>query len=451
MRRWSSELAWNVRERVGLDRFNLLERTRFSEDDREERRKARGGKAIEPPPAWHARSDEATIVATMERIARNPWFDWAIATAERPEDLDGDDDTVVRKLLETHGVSAAKARRVGPWCGWLHGPGVRAMRALPIDAIPRREEADEWWNFLAVAQMVEKLCVYEESRIATLLAGSKGRWRTYVERLIGPEEGRNAMAWGPEARGEEGIRPLTWKAGAVRDMVEEFAIALPLLDEHDYGESMPEVTERMAEAAVLGDRGMVSLTETSDAWHDAFETSSALAMNWEPVLFPWTDPKTGLSIVPLASSEELAAEGRRKEGGLAHCVGGVSYAIACVQGATRIVSVRDGERRLSTAEIAMGSGDVVQHRGYRNASPPNESERALAAYLELPAVKTIVHLAAPKGEIPPGVQDRTNLRFEEALDEWRPFLAGRWRTAASEEFYAPMGLVPPDEEKDVAP
>lgn len=451
VRGWSAELASGVRERIGLDRFDLLARTRFHEDLRDERRKARGGKVVEPAPLWHLRSDKAQVQAAMGLMERNAWFDWGFATAERPEDLDGDDDAVVRRLLETHGVGAAKARRAGPWCGWLHGPGVRAMRALPIDAIPRREDEKEWRNFLGAAMMVERLGVHEEGRIATLLAGAKGRWAAYVERLMGTEVGPNAMSWDPAPRGEEGIGTLMWKAGNVRDMVEEFAIALPLLDEHDYAETMPEVSERMAEAAVVGDKGMVSLTETSDEWHAAFKTPTALAMEWEPVLPAWTHARTRLSIVPLASSDDLAAEGSRKEDGLDHCVGGVSYAIACVQGTTRIVSVRYRDRRLSTAEIAMGTGEVVQHRGYGNANPPDSAERALRAYLRTPAVKDLVLRPAPKGELPPGVQDRTNLRFEEALDEWRPFLAGRWRTAASEEFYGPMGLVPPGGEEDPAP
>lgn len=105
-------------------------------------------------------------------------------------------------------------------------------------------------------------------------------------------------------------------------------------------------------------------------------------LSWEPIMntpeFTWG----GISICSLTQSIDLSMEGRA----MRHCVG--NLATACYLGESHIVSLREGARPVSTAELKIVTNcrqqriRVVQHRGVDNGPPPPGAVTALQHFVE---------------------------------------------------------------------
>lgn len=126
-------------------------------------------------------------------------------------------------------------------------------------------------------------------------------------------------------------------------------------------------------AAVLSQLGLTALDTLNRDWHRAVVQASAVPNGFEsrfcwPAGFEPFHLQCGdLHLVELTTAAQLAAEGIA----LKHCVG--TYAAACAQARSRILSVRDaGGQPVSTIEVN-DEGRVVQHRGHRNGAPPREA------------------------------------------------------------------------------
>ena len=85
------------------------------------------------------------------------------------------------------------------------------------------------------------------------------------------------------------------------------------------------------------------------------------------------DDDTPIRIVPLANAAEIIHEGST----MRHCVG--SYYRQCVEGHTRIFSIRRGELTLATTEVSRNNGrwQSVQTKA-RNNQPPVDAARKAA-------------------------------------------------------------------------
>jgi hypothetical protein len=164
---------------------------------------------------------------------------------------------------------------------------------------------------------------------------------------------------------------------------------------------LTHIGQKLAKDLLLGGRSLGAILELSVEWHgkqagidaaiEAISPGMLDLRRWEAGLPDWD--VDGIRIKVLTTLRELHDEGRRGKNtdgseGLWHCVAG--YASKCTGSRTRIVSLRkcvaDGtEVRLSTAEINLDSEDykavVVQHRGLKNAAPPESTVAALAKYM----------------------------------------------------------------------
>lgn len=145
-------------------------------------------------------------------------------------------------------------------------------------------------------------------------------------------------------------------------------------------------SRHVAAAILFGRKGLPAILAASRRWH-----GSPLSQLPDAPNVAWAAPgpdlvgPEGHALVWLTSAAQLVAEGGRLvDGGLQHCVAG--YAGRCAAGTSAILSIRHPVtgRRLSTVEVAFeadGSPAMVQHRGARNLSPPDDAARA-AAWLE---------------------------------------------------------------------
>lgn len=427
---WMRELLNPVYERLGPARMETLASMTLFPD--EIRKIDRNAKALVFPD-WAIRGESDHVERAAEFIRLNRWLAWAMAAIRDPNDLDGDDAVVTRRLMDRFGIAPAKARRMGPWCKLGDG-ALRLARALPVDLVPEAGDEASWDAFQTVAEVLNAIDA-DDARFQSLVAPSKARWVSYAERLVARfgDQGLEPDQVGGPLDFENPRGTLIVNAGDASHMVRGFASILP------GGDKARDAAACLAEEAVIGDKGLAALLETSKRWHEHYEEPRLDVLAWDPVVPIWTDPETGVEIVPLADSDELLEEGRKTEGGLHHCVGGISYAQSCVRGDIRILSLRKDGQRLSTTELDMNGRGIVQHGGHRNGLPPAECLDALHAYRRQPAFLDAMARGTQRQSAP----SERRVPFEIALEAWRPFLTGRWRTAAAEEFYDPLGLVPP--------
>lgn len=425
-----------------------------------------------PDQAAAARAMSATAAQVRDVeafLSARPWLHTLTATSPRAVHGVGIDEGEAR-LAKIHGLAPAHMRRLGPEVGDVTGPVVEMMASIPIDWVPERGDETEWTAFRAMSELLGIPTARHALR--TLVDDAKGRWKAFATR-IATECDQDPEAflegWRTEALAEITARsrfedldqfrecPPRVPGYRIRD-----ALDLPRMMEVDLGR-MRRIDDdetqlrarRLAEDALIGTRGLSSLLAASARWHvDLALNSTTLRrpeMTWDPILPRWTDPSTGIEVIPLSSSYQMAFEGTvgtNPDGtaGLAHCVGGDGYVMDAAEGRIAIVSLRRGGERLSTAEIRLGVGResldrddqepwwVVQHRGHRNGPPEADAAATLATYVALPDVKLAISSASlRKVSFPPMCDPETP---EEILARWRPLMTGRWRNASIDDVEA---------------
>ena len=113
-------------------------------------------------------------------------------------------------------------------------------------------------------------------------------------------------------------------------------------------------------------------------WHEAIAKCEAAKSNYKiPAAWYPAHQVNGYQIVPLDSTEKLWKEGRAMH----HCVG--SYDSRVASGKCYIYSVRQGDNRIATIELARKDGKVVpqQIRAACNDEPPKEVKVAVRKWI----------------------------------------------------------------------
>lgn len=343
--------------------------------------------------------------------------------AEMPDlRLDAPPEEIVRKALATLGVPEAATRRLpGPLIESAYL--VSAMRTLPVDWLPQPEDLLGWKALLGLAFTLQDSRT-SEKEWRRLLAPAKGDWPTFVERCYRAAFGRRLEVRYPAL------------AAALRnadDVAKGFAAFLVNVAED--GPGVARKVAHLAHEAVVGERALPSILENSLNWHGRFSATTPANVTWEPLLPAWTDPTTGIDVVPLTGSNALMEEGEAMD----HCVGGPAFSRDSLQDRTRIVSLRRGGERLSTAEIDLTvatpqdwNGGVLQHQGRENTEPSADAIAALREYMALPKV-TLARTNASRNELRMPEGSEGDLASE--LERWRPYLTGTWRNATLDDFW----------------
>ena len=116
-----------------------------------------------------------------------------------------------------------------------------------------------------------------------------------------------------------------------------------------------------------------TVRDLSGAWHEAVALSGTYAQKALPP--PWRDAETiaGLTITPLSTAAEIAAEGRAMH----HCAKTLIPKVAC--GEAYLFGVRRGDKRIATVEVgrSYGSVAIAQMRGLSNALLDSDLQRTL--------------------------------------------------------------------------
>jgi hypothetical protein len=297
-------------------------------------------------------------------------------------------------LANLHGVTAATVRRLAgrqkPILWRLlderfHvGAGAAAIAAIGHDRLPDREDEVGWEAFDNLSRYV--FDIVNAAGLHHADGDAAFRWFSTVLAAIPGRDwpARKAAlgAYGGHSRG-----------GPVLDTLREMASHLRLLG---VARADLSVALRMFPA----EAGFGGILAASRAWHEDPVLSLGShgikpETSWE-VPFDPVDLDDGWRAVPLDSMRALVAEGSHEvdvDGllGLSHCV--ASYARRCLRGESLIVSIRRvGETcptRVTTAELvhdpkgtwripgARLTMTLAQHRGRRNAAPPNEARDVL--------------------------------------------------------------------------
>lgn len=310
----------------------------------------------------------------------------------------------------------------------------RLVRALPRDHLPAVGDAEAWAAFETIAVVVDALDL-ESDRAATLLMEAEGRWVPYLNGLqeIHGHHGLSEEDVGGPLDFDNPRAVLIDHASDATDMIAAFANSLPAVP-HD---ALWDLSRNLAEDALIGSRGLTSVLGTYGEWLRRFTPDiGGPALEWDTTLPDWTDPNTGISIVVLSCSAELAEESAKRGMSLHHYVEGAPYSNSCVLGDIRIVSLRKGEERLSLAVFDMRKAAFVQHRGAGGGPEPIACVHTLEAYRRTPEFKRAAHRGAPRGVLPDGP-------IEFSVEAWRPFLTPEWRDAPTTAFFEALDLVAP--------
>lgn len=151
-------------------------------------------------------------------------------------------------------------------------------------------------------------------------------------------------------------------------------------------EAEHDVVRRTYPLVLPRTRSWESLVAASDRWHAdvAKDLDDDDAREW-PALLTQPIETNGVVVRELNTAALLRQETRE----LDHCVGRGGYASSCMQGRTRIVSLRVPKRRTrSTIEFRLNDGKwrIVQHRGPSNSLPnPLLADAAKVATREMNA------------------------------------------------------------------
>ena len=284
---------------------------------------------------------------------------------------------------------------------------LQVLSRLPADWVPA--DAREWAAFRLIARAVIPVADLLAVSPEEALAGAKGRWQSYVERLA-RAAGCEVAAFGPEAMvyaisdlleaseqlAAQVLIPCAFQAaidtvGRVPDVVSEELrqAALQMAGGCLLSGGLPAGFQRVrtwmsriaALNGIVAGRGVAPGAGAQSRGAD-FEALKA-ADAWPALSLPWMAPN-GLLVRPLTSRVELEEESRR----LGHCVG--SYWTRAFAGRTHIYSIQsgDGLQSLSTFEVnptvdALGGIEVLQHQGSIAAGRrvPPEAAAAYRSFL----------------------------------------------------------------------
>lgn len=359
----------------------------------------------------------ASEVGGLAAMALSPLFREIV---ESGLPLDRPVKEVVAELLPSLGVPRASVGRIP---GEVHPTPhlVRALQSFPVDWIPRSDDRTGWTALSDVAYVLD-VAEVPPGEWRTLADSSKGDWPSFVRRCA-------LAAYRSEI--EFVVDSLTMTLRSASDMTSAFsAFLLTMAGESDIGSAMNAAD--IAREATRGERNLPSLLEASTRWHERFSSTAPSGIEWKPLLPAWTDVLTGIQVVPLGTSDALVEEGVAME----HCVGGESFTLKSLRDTTRIVSLRRGGDRLTTAEIDLDarglSPGVLQHFGPSNSRPLRDAAKALNRYMDLASVTQARLNSRPNGKsLPP----RSHEGLTALLEEWRPYLTGRWKSATLAEFH----------------
>ncbi len=315
-----------------------------------------------------------------------------------------------------------------------------ALTILPRDWEP--VTVDGWLALAACGPAVEHVIGHAARGLAYVMLDARGDWPRYLSRLSA------ATGAGPDGL-----------AGAMRDvgdMVAAYATQVLAAATRLAGdpEDRKLASGVVARRLLTDGRRLCRILDTSRRWHLARHRMVA-AMTTGPVpgvpdAWPraWPTWRRGdVDVRELTSTADLASEGVTgpdADGmpGLGHCVGG--YAGSCLAGSSRVLSlrrVRDGTvERLSTAEVSLSDGSVLQHRGRGNREPPSDASAALAAYLEEVNEGGLTVDRSALAPVPgaDGALARAGYDYavpgawERARDLWDPFVPRRLRGLSAE-------------------
>ena len=127
------------------------------------------------------------------------------------------------------------------------------------------------------------------------------------------------------------------------------------------------------------------LQSASRRWHEEAQKQNRDGSSWDPIGIQWRGQGEleGWFAVELTRPAALAEEGKA----MRHCVG--SYSSHCVNGPSRIVSIRQGERRMGTLQlnsprasregvlpVAKHEWQIAQHKAACNAEPSALAKKA---------------------------------------------------------------------------
>lgn len=377
---------------------------------------------------WPIRATNDQMQAA-ERVGKGGNYDYPIRHGS-PGHFEGSPETIRLRLLENLGLTPATARRVADWKVPVEPAAVEILKSIPVDWVPT--DPGEIDAFRSIAESLD-IRIRKNGDLSVLLSGAKGRWIEFEERLAEAAGATREVLASSRWVLKRVLRDATFDA---MDLVSEFSNAMPSIPPD---RAVTEEALRLAWEALAGSRGLPALLEASRTWHARFVPVRANdpELEWEPALPAWKDDGTGFEVISLATGSELEAEGSPDAEGLDHCVGKGGYALKCSRGDSRIVSLRLDGKRVSTAEIDMASGNVVQHRARKNLRPPEEAEATLRHYLRLPETRE----AIARGVRPVDVMSTFDLEeFEAAIERWRPYLCGRWKHASAQDFLERLGF-----------
>jgi hypothetical protein len=301
---------------------------------------------------------------------------------------------------------------------WELAPGAYDLFAMLRDCPEDWWPADRlsWKAAWRIAEAARVLKSVLRLPMRQLVSPSKGRWEGWADALA-----RINPLFEPDEAG--GTSNVDLKAGArnVRDFIWAFTAQVyhplkclnsnssPAAAHDDFERTF--LREREAIARVLfGDASMAGVLEASVKWHLTRSRLEGKLSKVSPVFSENRAWPAGLprqeriidgrrfEVLPLTSQQMLADEGANGVDaagmrGLDHCVGGLNYVIASLEGNCRIVSIReimpDGSRvRQSTAEFRYRAPDsngdarymMLQHRGRANRSPDDAVCEVLFRY-----------------------------------------------------------------------
>ena len=354
--------------------------------------------------------------------------------------LDGSPREVQAAVLRRMHVPEAALRRI-PGDQRVSRDTALGLRFLPIDWIPGPEDLDGWRGLHMACRAMAQLH-RNPPRWDVMAKGSKGNWPGFVDRCLKVAfEVAVIPEW--QFRHDVGkyLPEIVTRSLDVNRAFEAYLISI----QGDEGMRETLRARALAEKAIVGDRSLPTRLEVSREWHRRFHAPAPSGVTWQPILPRWTDPATGIEVVPLVVSDELEAEGDA----MRHCVGGEAYALGSLRNELRIVSLRRDGKRLSTAEISMApfkvgkearnTEGVVQHLGPGNARPHEDAEACLDTYARLPETLEARAMATPGHEAMPR---RSDADLESLLERWRPYLTGPWKSTTLAEFRAEMRSAP---------
>ncbi len=327
----------------------------------------------------------------------------------------------------------------------------RCLSSYPVRWVPL--DTRGWLDFAACSPAAIHAARWAPNGMAARMLGAKGDWG-YLRRRLGldgmpPDVGSRSLAQAIEDMGDV-VRALhrqvAWPAETLAGSPVAGGI-LPVMVSHDEG----------TRGLLFDGRPIPRMLELSREWHRRREAIDRAIETAEPAV-AWTpglpDAEFGsLSVKVLANAGELrkeGAEGDDPDGveGLGHCVG--SYAQSCLEGRSRIVSIRrrvaggTSPVRLSTAQLVLEDGRpvVLQHRGRSNTEPPAMAQGALRAYVadlvsgRLAMDPSVFVVRRSPVRSPAGYDPYVPGLWDTAFAAWSPFLPRGVRRATATELAA---------------